>query len=46
MIHEDGWAEAGTEPTHLIVLFLSSSGEAFYGGVGNTLWVDNIEIVM
>lgn len=46
MIHEDGWADPGTDPTHLIVLFLSSSGEAFYGGVGNTLWLDNVEIVM
>ena len=46
MIHEEGWAAPGTEPTHLIVLFLSSCGEAFYGGVGNTLWLDNVEIVM
>jgi hypothetical protein len=46
IIQEDGWAEPGTEPTHMIVLFLSSSGEAFYGGVGNTLWLDNVEIVM
>lgn len=46
IIQEEGWAAPGTQPTHLIVLFLSSCGEAFYGGVGNTLWLDNVEIVM
>lgn len=46
VIHEDSWAAPGTEPTHLVVLFLTSCGEAFYGGVGNTLWLDNVEIVM
>ena len=46
IIQEDGWAAPGTEPTHLIVLFLTSCGEAFYGGVGNTLWIDNVELVM
>lgn len=46
MIHEDGWAEPGTEPTHMMIHFISSCGNAFYGGVGNTLWVDNVEIVM
>lgn len=46
MIQEEGWAAPGTKPTHMIVLFLSSCGEAFYGGVGNTLWLDNVEVVM
>ncbi len=46
IIQEDGWAEPGTEPTHLLIHFLSSCGKAFYGGVGNTLWLDNVEIVM
>jgi hypothetical protein len=46
IIQEDGWAEPGTEPTHLIILFISSCGEAFYGGVGNTIWLDNVEVVM
>ncbi len=46
IIQEDGWADPGTEPTHLIILFLTSCGEAFYGGVGNTLWIDNVELVM
>ncbi len=46
VIHEDGWADPGTEPTHIMIHFISSCGEAFYGGVGNTLWIDNVEIVM
>ena len=46
MILEDGWAPKGTEPTHMIILVLSSCGKAFYGGVGNTVWIDNVEVVM
>ena len=46
VVEEDGWAEPGTEPNYLMVHFLSSCGKAFYGGVGNTLWVDNVQIVM
>lgn len=46
IILEDGWAAPGTVPTHMMIHFISSCGKAFYGGVGNTLWVDNVEIVM
>ncbi|MDE6147196.1 MAG: PCMD domain-containing protein [Bacteroidales bacterium] len=46
VVHEDGWAESGTEPNYLMIHFLSSCGKAFYGGVGNILWVDNVELVM
>ena len=46
IIHEDGWAPEGTEPTHMILHIISSCGKAFYGGVGNTVWIDNVEIVM
>lgn len=46
IIHEDGWAAPGTVPTHMMIHFISSCGKAFYGGVGNTLWVDNVEIIM
>mgnify|MGYP006945369582 CR=1 FL=1 len=46
IIQEDGWAAPGTEPTHMMIHILSSCGKAFYGGVGNTVWVDNVEIVM
>ena len=46
IVEEDGWAEIGTEPNYMILHFISSCGKAFYGGVGNTLWIDNVEIVM
>lgn len=46
VIQEEGWAAPGTAPTHIIINFISSCGDAFYGGVGNTLWIDNVEIVM
>ena len=46
MILEDGWAPEGTKPTHLLIHAISSCGQAFYGGVGNTLWLDNVEVVM
>lgn len=46
IIQEDGWAEPGTQPTHLVINIISSCGKAFYGGVGNTLWVDNVRLVM
>ncbi len=46
IIQEEGWAAPGTQPTHMMIHFISSCGKAFYGGVGNTLWIDNVEIVM
>lgn len=46
IVQEDGWAEPGTEPNYLMIHFLSSCGKAFYGGVGNTLWIDNVQLIM
>lgn len=46
IVSEDGWAEPGTEPNFMMIHFIASCGKAFYGGVGNTLWIDNVEIVM
>ena len=46
VVEEDGWAEPGTEPNYMVLHFISSCGLPFYGGVGNTLWIDNVEIVM
>ena len=46
IVEEDGWAEPGTVPNFMILNFISSCGKALYGGVGNTLWIDNVEIVM
>lgn len=46
IVEEDGWAAPGTQPNYLMVHFLSSCGKAFYGGVGNTVWLDNVQLVM
>lgn len=46
MVIEEGWASPDETPNVLIIKFLSSCGEAFYGGVGNTLWIDNIRLEM
>jgi hypothetical protein len=46
IIQEDGWADPDEEPTHMIIVIISSCGNAFYGGVGNTLWIDNVKVVM
>lgn len=46
MVKEVGWASADETPDCMIIKFLSSCGQAFYGGVGNTLWIDNIRLVM
>lgn len=46
IVQEDGWALPGVLPNYMMVHFITSCGKAFYGGVGNTLWVDNVEIVM
>lgn len=44
-VKETGWADADTTPTHLMLQFSSSHGGAYIGSVGNTLWVDNVEMV-
>ena len=46
IVEEEGWAAPDEEPNYMMIHFLSSCGKAFYGGVGNTVWVDNVEIVM
>lgn len=45
MIKENGWAGKDEQPTHLILQFTSSLGGAFVGSPGNTLWVDNVNLV-
>ena len=44
IVEEVGWASPDENPNYLIVTFLSSGGKAFFGGVGNTLWVDNVRL--
>ena len=46
VIQEDGWAPEGTEPNYMMIHFITSCGKAFYGGVGNTLWLDNVKVIM
>lgn len=46
IIQEEGWAEPDTEPNHMMIHFISSCGKAFHGGVGNTIWIDNVQVVM
>lgn len=43
---EEGWADKDETPNFMVIYFLSSCGEAFYGGVGNTLWLDNVRLEM
>lgn len=44
-VMENAWAEADEEPTHIVIWISSSCGEAFYGGLGNTFWVDNFKLL-
>ena len=44
-IDEVGWGEEGDTPTHIIIWLSASDGKAFYGGIGNTLWIDNVELL-
>ena len=44
-IQENAWAAPDEEPTHIIIWISSSCGEAFYGGLGNTLWIDNFKLI-
>lgn len=44
-ILETGWADKDETPTHLIMRFSSSHGEAYVGDPHNRLWIDNIKIV-
>ena len=46
VVVEDGWADGDEEPNYMMIHFISSCGKAFYGGVGNTLWVDNVSILL
>ena len=44
-ILEQSWGNLDEVPTHIIIRFSSSHGEAYVGDVNNKLWVDNIKIV-
>lgn len=42
---ETGWADKDETPTHMMLQFSSSHGGAYIGSPGNTLWIDNVELV-
>lgn len=44
-VEETSWADGDDMPTHAIVKFDSSSGGAYVGSVGTTIWLDNIKWV-
>ena len=44
-IQEEGWAGPDETPTHIVLKFDSSSGGAYVGTVGSTLWLDNVKLV-
>lgn len=41
-VQEEGWADANTTPTHVLVMASSGCGEPFVGTEGVTLYIDNI----
>lgn len=45
LVKEVGWADADETPTHMMLQFSSSHGGAYIGSPGNTLWIDNVELV-
>ena len=44
-IREVGWAEEDESPTHMVLQFTSSHGGAYIGSPGNTMWIDNVELI-
>ena len=44
-IQEVGWAAEGELPTHIVLQFTSSHGGAYIGSPGNTMWIDNVELI-
>lgn len=43
-IREIGWADKDETPTHIIIRFSSSHGEAYVGDPVNRFWIDNVKI--
>ena len=44
-IKEIGWGKTDDIPTHMILQFTSSHGGAYIGSPGNTIWIDNVELI-
>lgn len=43
-IHEISWGTLEDKPTHIIIRFSSSYGEAYVGDPTNKFWIDNVKI--
>lgn len=44
-VHEVGWDSPDAKPTHLLIMASAACGTAYIGTPGQTLWIDNIELV-
>lgn len=44
-IHEVAWGTKDDIPTHMVLQFTSSHGGAYIGSPGNSLWIDNVQLV-
>lgn len=44
-IIETGWGNESEVPTHIIIRFSSSYGEAYTGDPANRLWIDNVKLI-
>lgn len=44
-VREIEWGDENDVPTHIIIRFSSSHGEAYVGDIVNKLWVDNVKII-
>lgn len=44
-VKEVAWGTPDDVPTHLLLQFTSSHGGAYIGSPGNSLWIDNVELI-
>ena len=44
-VHEIGWDSPDARPTHILIMASAACGTAYVGTPGQTLWIDNIELV-
>lgn len=44
-VREVAWGTADDVPTHLVLQFASSHGGAYVGSPGNSLWIDNVQLI-
>lgn len=44
-IQEIGWADANTQPTHIILRFSSGHGGAYIGTPDAKFWIDNVKLI-